>query len=276
MSNNQTKDKLWQSPWMLVLLFFTIFLVWHGYWWWADHVQMWRLIGKENNLSNLGDWFNALSALFAGWAFVALIYTIILQRTELRQTREEFRLQREELTIQSATFSQQTFENTFFQMLTSLREIAHSARYDNYSGNAAFQEIYGRFTRVAEVTQPPFDRYKLFVSSCFDSNADTLAPFFRMLYMIFRLIHDNHSINKQKQKFYANVVRAQLTKHQLILLFFYCQSIEDGHIKTYDGEKRADNHPDITNYVREYNTLKYLTKADSKLIEEGKLNSFKK
>lgn len=44
-----------------------------------------------------GDLFGAVNALFSGLAFAALLYTIVLQRNEIRQNREEIVLNRKEL-----------------------------------------------------------------------------------------------------------------------------------------------------------------------------------
>lgn len=44
-----------------------------------------------------GDLFGAVNALFSGLAFAALLYTIVLQRDEIRQNREEIVLNRKEL-----------------------------------------------------------------------------------------------------------------------------------------------------------------------------------
>lgn len=44
-----------------------------------------------------GDLFGAVNALFSGLAFAALIYTIVLQRDEIKQNRNEIKLNRKEL-----------------------------------------------------------------------------------------------------------------------------------------------------------------------------------
>lgn len=44
-----------------------------------------------------GDLFGAVNALFSGLAFAALIYTIVLQREEIKANREEIVLNRKEL-----------------------------------------------------------------------------------------------------------------------------------------------------------------------------------
>ena len=74
-----------------------------------------------------GDQFGAVNALFSGLAFAGLIYTIILQRNDLKLQRQDLKLQRKELQLnrqemeaqtaefekQNATLLKQTFETTF-------------------------------------------------------------------------------------------------------------------------------------------------------------------
>ena len=47
----------------------------------------------------LGDMFGAVNALFSGLAFAGIIYTILLQRVELKAQRKELRLNMEELRL---------------------------------------------------------------------------------------------------------------------------------------------------------------------------------
>ena len=82
----------------------------------------------ENERGTFGDQFGAVNALFSGLAFAGLIYTIILQRHDLKLQRRDLRLQREELALtrkemeeqtaefekQNETLKIQRFENTFF------------------------------------------------------------------------------------------------------------------------------------------------------------------
>lgn len=63
-----------------------------------------------------GDQFGALSALFSGFAFAGIIYTILLQRKDLLATRAE-------VERQNKISEKQMFENTLFQMLFSRQDI---------------------------------------------------------------------------------------------------------------------------------------------------------
>ncbi len=54
-------------------------------------------IDQWSDRGTFGDLFGAVNALFSGLAFAALIYTIILQRDEIKTNREEIVLNRKEL-----------------------------------------------------------------------------------------------------------------------------------------------------------------------------------
>jgi len=54
-----------------------------------------------------GDLFGSVNALFSGFAFAGLLYTIYLQRNELALQREELRLQREEMAASRAEIAGQ-------------------------------------------------------------------------------------------------------------------------------------------------------------------------
>ena len=77
-----------------------------------------------------GDKFGAVNSFFSGLVVVGLIYTIYLQKEELRLQREELRQTREEMNKQTKEFDEQNrnlqiqrFENTFFNMMGLLQEI---------------------------------------------------------------------------------------------------------------------------------------------------------
>jgi hypothetical protein len=91
--------------------------------------------GRTLDRADLGQLYGWVGALFSGLAFIGVIGAIILQREELQlqrqelgQTREELRGQKEQLEAQNNTFRQQTFENTFFQLLRLHHEIVHGLK----------------------------------------------------------------------------------------------------------------------------------------------------
>jgi hypothetical protein len=91
------KHILWTSAGVL--------LVWalSGYF-----ISMW--FGKPDGGGTFGDMFGAINALFSGFAFAGLIYTISVQRQELQEQKKAIEMQTEELSLQRKAIEMQTEE----------------------------------------------------------------------------------------------------------------------------------------------------------------------
>lgn len=103
-----------------------------------------RLLLKDWQTSGtFGDTFGAVNAIFSGLAFLGIIYTILLQRSELVLQRneleltrnelegqkKEFEKQNETLSLQHETLIHQQFENTFFNLLSMFNELRNNMEY---------------------------------------------------------------------------------------------------------------------------------------------------
>jgi hypothetical protein len=78
----------------IVIIAIGIFLIWAGS---AAAIYRWV---EEKDRGTFGDMFGAVNALFSGFAFAGLIYTIAVQRQELSLQREAIQMQTEELKMQ--------------------------------------------------------------------------------------------------------------------------------------------------------------------------------
>ncbi len=87
--------------WPLILLSLLIVIIWI-----FSHPLLKMIPGLEdwNKIGVFGDSFGAVNALFSGLAFAGLIYTINMQRQELKLQREELRMARNELKGQKEEF----------------------------------------------------------------------------------------------------------------------------------------------------------------------------
>ncbi|MFT5725639.1 MAG: hypothetical protein ACI9JN_002765 [Bacteroidia bacterium] len=72
-----------------------------------------------DHIGVIGDSFGAVNALFSGFAFAGVIITIVMQARELE-------LQRNEIKETKEVFTQQTFDNMFFQLLGTQQSIVDS------------------------------------------------------------------------------------------------------------------------------------------------------
>lgn len=203
--------------------------------WFAD---LWLPVESRTTLT-IQDRVGSAAALFSALAFAAVLYTVWLQqqelelqRQELAETREELRGQKEQLILQNRTLARQSFEGTFFHMVTLHNDIVTSQRLrlsedgPELEGRqglaAAAQELVTRLT-YANVTGPDGTidvalLYDVYGNVCHTRTCD-LTHYFRNLYHLLRFVDDSVFDEEEKRR-YAQVVRAQLTAGENVLILF--------------------------------------------------------
>ncbi len=77
---------------LLIKLILMVVLIWG-----LSALLIMIFLSEWSDRGTFGDLFGAVNALFSALAFAVLIYTIILQREEIKQNREEIVLNRKEL-----------------------------------------------------------------------------------------------------------------------------------------------------------------------------------
>ncbi|MDB5004935.1 MAG: hypothetical protein JWQ34_3160 [Mucilaginibacter sp.] len=232
----------------------------------------------HSKLSSLGSIMSGLVGTFWSLAGVLLFYIALteqrkdmevnrkalgLQTDALTNQIKEFELQTAELqasrevyTEQLATQSLQRFESTFFQMVTLHHNLVNSAAARDERGNAiavgreSFIAINGwlikRWNPLKNLAEEDIISTYL---SLYDSYQHVLGHYFRNLYHIFKFIDESSISNK---KLYANIIRAQLSSNELLLLVYNCLST--------NGDEK------FKPLVEKYSVLKNL---DWTLIEGG-------
>jgi len=223
-----------------LILTLTVFLLVLGLW-----AASWYLLLNTKYFADwperamFGDMFGAVNALFSGFAFAGVIIALVmqkreleLQRMELEQTREELKGQKEQLRLQNETFRQQNFESTFFQLIRLHHDIVDALQLrdgkgNNWTGRIVFEILYDKYrnhyTRSLEKSDP-----KNLLSAInqayleFHHHHKALTGhYFRLLYNIIKFVHNSEI---SKKKLYTNLVRAQLSSNELLLLFYNCLS----------------------------------------------------
>lgn len=184
--------------------------------------------------NNFGDLYGALNTLFSGFAFLGVIVSIFMQSEELNDTRREISKQTEQFSYQTDAMFKQSFENTFFQLLGLNNEIIKMAVIDiqisdrtgnvkNFKGvgRDAFKELYEYFL-VYRKKHLEYSLKNVYVQF-HNSVDDILGHYFRSIYQTLNLI-DNALLSNIQKKEYSNILRAQMSKHELGLLFYNCIS----------------------------------------------------
>ena len=214
------------------------------------------LTGSYDTISEkgaYGDTYGTINALFTALAFVGVITTILLQKKELTLQRQELKLTREELAgqkkqlqIQSDTFKQQRFENTFFELLrvhidivSALSMPGSDPRGNQIRGRVCLgyqMEILREFSK--KNVNNPIDKA---FEKLYRNSPPHLGHYFRQLYHIVNFVDKSEIEEKQR---YADFVQAQLNNNELILL-------------AYNGlSKHGENFKPL---IEEYGLLENLT-----------------
>lgn len=223
-----------------------------GFWWIASVstagvLLLWILLGwwasTQRNPGDFGDMFGASNALFAGLAFAILIAT-------LHSQREELALQREELTETRRIFMRQQFEDTFFQLVALHDKVTDNLELrpgtgDYRRGRACFPELLQRLREAYEGSDVPEaddERRLITAYAAFYREVEyMLGPYFRVMYNVMRYVDESRIADK---KIYANLVRAQLTSHELALMFYSAAFYQQG--------------VGMRKYLGRYNLLKHM------------------
>lgn len=142
-------SKHWRSqgialPDLLILLIILLAVgcLWYASGFWID-ANVASVAEKDKLLEaagQFGDKFGAINSLFSGFAFAAIVFTIILQNRELQSTKKA-------MVEQSKTTNSQRFDNTFFQLLSLHNEITANLTDLQNSGRNSFLSFHERLIK---------------------------------------------------------------------------------------------------------------------------------
>jgi hypothetical protein len=193
----------------------------------------WYFLEGDTDRGTFGDMFGSVNALFSGLAFAALIFTIYLQRRELKLheqelalTHKEVKAQVEQLQAQNATLSKQNFENTFFELLRLQNDITNSidlnaANGAIVQGRDCFKFIYDEFRKVWKIKAFKADDEKEKINrtylAFYEEYESEFGPYFSNLYNVLKFVDTS---DMGRRKLYTNFVRAQLSSFELAMIFY--------------------------------------------------------
>jgi hypothetical protein len=215
------------------------------------------------SLGLFGDQFGAVNALFSGLAFAGLIYTILLQKEELKAQREELTLTRQEiegqkleLKQQNETFTLQRFETSFFNMLSQHNQMVSEIIINQVRGKSIVRDIINTYhlheqidfvalLRALKSGSYTEEEIKQAVNNNFEEIYSHyqmfLGAYFRSLYRVFKFIDESKIQNKRS---YTDIIRSQLTDDELCLLFLNGLTNKGKNFRRYIEEySLLDNLP---------------------------------
>ena len=167
-----------------------------------------------------GDSFGTLNTLFSGFAFSGIVITILMQKSDLAESRKQI--------------GQQQVESQFYNILSLQQQVISGFDLHVLNDDSSIKTIQGRDC-FRDWRRKLKTRYQVQISrgmepslasqaayqSVLKSHLGDLGLYFRSLYSVFRFIE---TLEKDDQKKYAVVVRSLLSDYELIFLFYNCLS----------------------------------------------------
>lgn len=230
------------------------------------------LIKKWEDRGTFGDAFGAVNSLFSGLAFAGIIYTIFLQRRELKYQREELEQTREEFKTQNFTLKKQRFENTFFNLLSQHNRIIEGLYFQETGGSSgtiknnfeAFRFAHTvlkhlatgsvrEFRRINNL--PPGDYFhdlkdsdmekflEKLIRKWYNENPHNFHLYFQSLKRILKFVHKSSLLdNEHERTFYTSLFKDQISYYERAIIL-------------YSGLIADDWLSGITYYIKTYKLL---------------------
>jgi hypothetical protein len=203
-----------------------------------------------DNSGEFGDMFGAVNSLFSGLTFAGIGYSIVLQRREIKMQRNQVSLTYKESKKQNKNLKRQRFENTFFQMLSLHHQIVNNIKYEytdrlliktTYQGRDLFYKVKEDYSVALKKKFPHTDPQDITilelsatVKEIFNENyQDALSHYFRNLYHIYKFVYTSSMISQSEKQTYADIVTAQLSVNELVIVMYHCIVEEYGFPKFY-------------------------------------------
>ena len=187
------------------------------------------LSDNHEHWGQFGDYVGGLlNPTFSLLALIALLATFALQVRELRISAKELKNSADALVKQNEALRVQNFEASFFQLLRLHNDIVNSidrvsTKGKVTTGRDCFNVFLRRLQSTLEIegADRNFDAFLTHYDLFYIEYQHEIGHYFRLLYNIVKLVSRTGGIDK---RFYTNLVRAQLSSAELMLLFYNCLS----------------------------------------------------
>lgn len=187
------------------------------------------IFDSMENRGQAGDLFGSVNSLFAGLAFAGVIYSVRLQREDLRIVREDSRRTKAVLEKQEANneaqrrqIDRQNFEATFFRLLETYASAVRNLKFSTDPTSPALEghdAIAGLIRKIdttfmegpgrdSATPKPSLRHFRDCYGLVYRSNYGKSGAYFRTLHTILRLLDKAEMSNERD---YAKILRAQMT-----------------------------------------------------------------
>jgi hypothetical protein len=180
-------------------------------------------VGNEIKGGQLGDTLGAVNSFFSAVAFAGIFYTILLQRKELRDTREEFVKQNETLKLQR-------FENSFYKLLE-----LHNLTVDRVTTMDGARRLNGResINYIYKVFQSSLNsqilntaHYEIVLTRYKEDievrgMINDLALYLKSLHRMLAYIRSTELIWDDTKHFYYSVISSSMDDSEKAIVYYY-------------------------------------------------------
>lgn len=255
-----------------LMLISAVFGISYGY---AISHDIWPFEGMDENQRGVfGDSWGAFTSIFSAMGFCGVLWTIKLQMEATKKLEDDAQKREQVERVRD-------FENTFFNMLNIIQSLIGGMqvidRRHNKTlaeGRGVFLHFYKRFKTYVVTEKNYLVNYKDLSEAnqkdvasklgaayelYFSNRSQNLSHYFRFLFNTYKFI-DESDLQYEIKKKYANILRAQLSNYELVMLFYNAQaSYGAKFIKYFEKYQVLDNTP-----VKKLISLKHVRLINSK------------
>lgn len=214
-----------------------------------------KQIGFIQYWGQLGDFFGGiLNPILSFVAILAVLYTIRIQSKELAEAREETKIANRTLIKQTQVFERQNFESVYFRMLEVHARLLSDTEVPGSSsrGRGVFVEFSKELRDFCSKRYVTEDSIKRLASELMSRGDNALGHYFRNMYQICKMIDNSKfhvsnfqegvsprsvrriiKMNYDQKRFYANILRGQLSSYEMQMLLLNCLTPEGEGLKYY-------------------------------------------
>ncbi len=223
----------WRAIYFVVLVF-VLMIFWML--WGAASRSFSGMAEANGTIQEAGSWgdsFGGFNALVSALGFAAVLSTLILQNVSLREQQNDQHLIR--------------FETSFFELLKLMRELRSELTFKQSDEMI----LHGPIKLVRKTSQSNFNAIKyacyevrvlaykdkahdsfsrneiskIYSKSVHNRYESRFAPYFRIIYTILHKIKEDSKLSDSQKAYYGNLLRAQLTSHEIALLGFNATAV---------------------------------------------------
>lgn len=150
--SQKKKSVEWKKARWFILGAIVLFIGWPFITWGILGIADWLFEGfnfpETSRFGISGDMYGSLNTLFSGFAFVAVVCALFLQREEIKNQGEQIEQQRSDIQSQIRLMDIQRFENFFYNQISIIRRVQDEVQTYENRGRDAINMLYINLSRI--------------------------------------------------------------------------------------------------------------------------------